>query len=173
MNDDWYYSTGNGDTNGPVLSAELLEAAKRGILTASGMVYHIEKTNGQWMNSTDIPAISSAIEGRSAILGKRNTQMPPPPTAAPSIKVGESFLARPKTLQVERLAGIVGVMSLVFGFVLTYFFGSVYEPTRNGVYNIGLQQNRQIGFFLGLAVAQMGWVTILFLINRAYPTKTN
>lgn len=82
MNENWYYSTGNGDTHGPMPASEIAEAAKRGVLTETGSVYHVEKTNGQWVNAIEIPAIRNAIEGRAAVLGKRAaaaSQPTPPP----------------------------------------------------------------------------------------------
>lgn len=88
LTDHWYYSTGSGDTHGPMPSAELIEAAKRGILTESGMVYHAGRTNGQWINAVDIPAIRSAIDGRAAILGRQS--IPPPAVEPPPISVIET-----------------------------------------------------------------------------------
>ncbi|SMP56338.1 hypothetical protein SAMN06265222_105132 [Neorhodopirellula lusitana] len=46
MNDNWYYSTGHGDTHGPMSGSELVDAARQGILSEAGLIYHADKTAG-------------------------------------------------------------------------------------------------------------------------------
>lgn len=169
MNENWYYSTGNNDTHGPISIDELIKAAKGGILTEAGMVFHYEKTNGRWLKATDLPVTRYAMDiGTATFAGANNP--PPPPIEYPYANLKEDIVNHARTSMIEMIVGLAGVIALAVGcFAILKF--AMMESTRNNIYNLGLQQNRLLGFVFGIAAAMIGWVTILFFISRMPPSK--
>lgn len=170
MNENWYYSTGKGDIHGPISIDELIEAAKRGIITNAGMAYHAERTSGNWWKATDFPVTRYAIEiGTGTLAGSKPP--PPPPTEHPYTTLKEDIVNHARTSLIEMVVGVAGVIAFCVGCFAILKFATM-ESSRGGIYNLGLQQNRLLGFLFGIAAALIGWVTILFFISRMPPPKT-
>jgi hypothetical protein len=103
----WYYSVGDGETNGPLSLDELANMAESGSLSRSHVVFHSVETHGKWVRAERIKKILNVFETQSPL------PVDGPPPVDHSVNLEEVVVAdRPRKPTVtvntwlERFAGV-------------------------------------------------------------------